>query len=100
MKKFTLLDALAHLALFAMSVVWVGYGWHLLLEGGFYKGYRYTNNGIYVDGIGVFVMAYIFFSLAAITSAVILKRFYAPGYFTVVTAFVLLGSPVLYFIAG
>jgi hypothetical protein len=99
MKKFTLLEGVAYLALFAMSVVWTGYGWYLFLEKRFFKGYRYTTEGVYVEGLGAILMSYLFLSLAAISMAIILKRLNAPQRFSIAAAVVLLGSPLLSLLA-
>lgn len=99
MKKMTTLEAIAHLAMAALSIVWVAFAWHVLITGGFSKGVRYSKATTYVDGAGAVLMAYLMLSLACIALAGILKRLGAPRPCGIVVSILLLGSPLVYLLA-
>jgi hypothetical protein len=98
MKKFTFWSALAHVALSIMSLIWAIYAWNVLWEGGFTKSFRHSKETTYVDGFGAVFIAFIFFSLAAISLCIVFKRVDAPRFLSVATASVLLGIPIMYLI--
>lgn len=88
-----------HTALGIMCVVWVCAGWGILSGGGFYSTPRHTHDTVYVDGPGAVLMAFLFFALAAIGTAVIMKRLNASRAARVAMAVAVLGVPVAYLVA-
>jgi hypothetical protein len=99
MKKFDKLSLAGYAALGALCIVWVAYGWRVVLDGGFYTTPRLSNVTTHVDDPGATFMALIFFSLAAICVALILDRLDAPRSASAITTVAILGVPVVYLIA-
>ena len=79
-----------------MCIVWIWYGWHIIFEGGFYSRPRGSEVTTHVDGLAATFMAFIFFSLAAICSAIIMNRFNLPRVVSTAVAVTILGLPVAF----
>lgn len=92
-------SVLGYTALGAMCLVWVGAGWYIILTGGYYSTARYTRAVTYVGGFAGLAMAFLFLSLAAISTAAILKRLCAPRSVATMAAVAILGFPVGYLVA-
>lgn len=99
MKKFTALEALAHLALLAMALIWIGFGWHVLIEGVTYHTARGSRQVTAIDGAGAIAIAYIMLSLGSIAIAYLLGRLATPVYLRAVAAGAVLALPTFYLIA-
>lgn len=99
MKKPDKWTVAGYTALGAMCVAWVAYGWYIVLEGSFDSRPRGSKVSTHVDGLGATFMAFVLLSLAAICTAIILKRFGAPRIAGAVMTAAILGLPVI-FLAG
>jgi hypothetical protein len=89
-----------HVALGLMCFVWTGMGWHIVLTGGLYSTPRHSMATVYVDGLAATVMAFIFFSLAAVCTAIILNRVNAGRGAVAVSTAAILGLPLAYLAGG
>lgn len=65
----------ARLAFGVLCLFWLGAGWLVLLEGGFYKTVKYSTETTFVGGWGGWFMAGLFLVLSAIAGLVALREF-------------------------
>jgi hypothetical protein len=86
----------ARFAFMALSAFWTAAGWSILLEGGFYKSYKYSKETTYVDGPSAVVMAYLFLLLATIAAAIVLQSIGARRSAFIGLIVIILGSPGLF----
>ena len=83
-----------------MCLVWAGAGWTILFAGGFYSTPRHTHDTAYVDGAGAVVMAFLFFALAAIGTAVIMRHLNALRAVSAAVPAAMLGLPAAYLVVS
>jgi hypothetical protein len=89
-----------HTALGIMCVVWLCAGWAILFGGGFHSTPRHTHDTAYVDGPGAVLMAFLFFALAAIGTAVIMRHLNALRAVSAAVPAAMLGLPAAYLVVS
>lgn len=67
----------ARAAFSALSVMWAGAAWLVLLEGGFHRTVKYSQATTFVGGAGGYFMAFVFFFLATVASWVVLQSLHS-----------------------
>ena len=82
-----------------MCAIWTAFSWQVIVAGHTYSTARYTKKVTYIDTPGAMAIAFIFLGLTAISMAHISNRLGAPRYVAIAAAAVILGSPIVYFIA-
>lgn len=91
----------ARLAFVLLSLMWLGAGWFILLQGGFHKTVKYSRETTFVDGGSAIAMAWIFLALAAISAAVVLQSGKASRVAYGIVLGCILGTPaIMLFLKG
>lgn len=75
MKPITAGTIVGHLALFATSLIWSGYGWFAVKQGRIIKSFKHSHDFIIIDGPAAMAMATLFIVLGAISALIVLRRF-------------------------
>lgn len=84
----------ARLAFGLLAVMWCAAGWFFLLQGRFASTHRYSRDVTVVEApAAVLFVCAVFFTLAALASAIVLRSLRAPRWLVAATVLLLLGLP-------
>lgn len=90
----------ARLAFVLLALMWAGAGWLIVLDGGFTAGIKRSTVTVRVDGAAAWLMAGIFFTLAAIALAIVLQSLRAGRWLHLACLALLLLPPVVCLLRG